>query len=54
MIDKDLLKILACPKCKGDLDYIEEPESLVCKSCGKVYEVKDGIPILLVDESNDE
>ncbi len=54
MFDKELLKILACPKCKGDLKYVEEPESLVCESCDKVYEIKDGIPILLIDEENDE
>ena len=54
MFDKELLKILACPKCKGDLEYIEEPESLVCKKCDKVYEIKDGIPILIIGEENDD
>lgn len=54
MFDKELLKILACPKCKGDLEYVDEPESLVCKKCGRNYEIKDGIPILLVDEESDE
>lgn len=54
MFDKELLKILACPKCKGDLEYIEEPESLVCKKCNKVYEIKDGIPILIIGEENDD
>ncbi len=54
MFDKELLKILACPKCKGDLKYIEEPESLLCEKCNKTYEIREGIPILLVEEEKDE
>lgn len=45
MINKELLKILACPKCKSDLKLIKD--SLKCVKCKKVYEIKDGIPILL-------
>lgn len=45
MINKDLLKILACPKCKADLKLSNN--SLKCVKCKKVYEIKDGIPILL-------
>lgn len=45
MIDKELLKILACPRCKSDLNY--DKNKLVCVKCKKVYEVKDDIPILL-------
>lgn len=47
----ELLEILVCPKCKGDLEYRTEPESLVCHSCRLVYAVEDGIPIMLVDEA---
>ena len=50
MLDKELLKILCCPKCKGDLKYEEEKQTLTCTKCGKVYTVKDDIPIMLVDE----
>lgn len=53
MLDKDLLEILACPKCKGNLEYIENPESLVCSNCKKTYEIKDGIPILLIEEEDE-
>lgn len=51
MVRKELLEILCCPKCKGDLDYKPEQNTLTCKSCGHVYEVKDDIPIMLVDDT---
>lgn len=52
MINKDLLDILACPKCKGDLEYKTEPqEMLVCKNCRVFYRVEDSIPIMLVEEA---
>ena len=48
----ELLEILVCPKCKGDLDYRQEPvEALVCHRCKLIYAVEDGIPILLIDEA---
>ncbi len=52
MLDERLLQILACPKCKGELDYRTDPEEvLICSSCNLVYEVRDDIPIMLVDEA---
>ncbi len=51
MIKKELLEILCCPKCKGDLDYKPERNTLTCKKCGQVYQVKDDIPIMLIDDS---
>lgn len=51
-LSAELLAILVCPKCKGDLDYRESPEeSLVCRSCQLVYRVEDGIPVMLIDEA---
>ncbi len=50
MISKELLAILCCPKCHGDLDYDERGGTLTCTLCGQVYRVKDDIPIMLVDE----
>ena len=47
----ELLEILVCPKCKGELEYRTQPESLVCHACRLVYLVEDGIPIMLVDEA---
>ena len=51
MLDPQLLEILVCPKCKGELLYREEPASLVCESCRLVYEVREDIPVLLIDEA---
>jgi uncharacterized protein len=51
MLDEQLLGILVCPKCKGALEYRPDPESLVCHVCGLLYEVRDGIPIMLIDEA---
>jgi uncharacterized protein YbaR (Trm112 family) len=46
-----LLEILVCPRCKGELTHEAEPEALVCPSCRLRYEVRDGVPILLIDEA---
>jgi uncharacterized protein YbaR (Trm112 family) len=50
-IKKELLEILACPKCKGDIFLTEEENGLVCKTCKLLYEIKDDIPIMLIDEA---
>ncbi|MCK9408494.1 MAG: Trm112 family protein [Bacteriovoracaceae bacterium] len=47
MIQQDLLEIICCPNCKGDLTYNEQTSTLTCASCENVFEVADGIPILL-------
>lgn len=51
MLDPQLLEILVCPRCKGELEYRESVGELVCHACRLRYEVKDGIPIMLVDEA---
>jgi len=50
-ISKELLEILACPKCKGDILFDQEKERLICKNCKLYYEIKDGIPVMLVEEA---
>ncbi len=50
-LDKELLEIIVCPKCKGDLIYEEEKERLVCKNCSVYYPIREDIPILLIDEA---
>ena len=51
MIGQDLLNILACPKCKGDIYSDEEKNVLVCDKCQVYYEIKEGIPIMLIEEA---
>lgn len=52
MLDEKLLDILVCPRCKGELEYRQEPsEELVCPACRLRYEVRDDIPIMLIDEA---
>lgn len=51
MINKELLDILACPKCKGEISLTEKQDGLVCKNCKLLYEIRDDIPIMLIDEA---
>jgi uncharacterized protein len=50
-LSQQLLSILVCPKCKGELEYRPEEASLVCHSCRLRYPVRDDIPIMLADEA---
>jgi uncharacterized protein YbaR (Trm112 family) len=53
VIDKELLEILACPKCKTPVRLDEAAERIVCisVSCGLRYPIRDGIPVMLIDEA---
>jgi uncharacterized protein len=51
MLDDRLLEILVCPKCKGDLQYRPDEGELVCAACRLRYEIRDDIPIMLIDEA---
>lgn len=50
-ISTDLLEILACPKCKGDIQLNEHGDGLVCPACRLIYPIRDDIPIMLIDEA---
>ncbi len=50
-VSQDLLDILACPKCKGEVKLTESKDGLLCDACKLLYEIKDGIPIMLIDEA---
>ena len=47
----ELKEILACPQCKGDLEFHEERDEIVCPRCRLAYAVRDGIPVMLVEEA---
>ncbi|MEJ2306799.1 MAG: Trm112 family protein [candidate division WOR-3 bacterium] len=51
MINKELLDILVCPKCKGELKLDEENERLICNECNLAYPIKDDIPVMLIEEA---
>ncbi len=51
MIKQELLDIIACPKCKGSVQLNEEKNGLICQACKLIYEIRDGIPIMLIDEA---
>ena len=48
-MDKELLKILACPACKADVELKEN--KIVCTKCARKYPIRDGIPVMLVEEA---
>lgn len=50
-ISEDLLDILACPKCKGEIKLNQSQTGLICARCKLLYEIRDGIPIMLIDEA---
>lgn len=51
MLDDKLLEILACPKCKGDLEYDRKNEKLLCHKCKLAYRIEDDIPVMLIEEA---
>jgi uncharacterized protein len=50
-IRKELLDILCCPKCKGEIELTSVGDGLVCNNCKLIYPIKDDIPIMLIDEA---
>ncbi len=50
-VSKELLEILVCPKCKGEIKLNEQEDGLICEACKLLYEIKEDIPIMLIDEA---
>ena len=50
-MDKKLLNILVCPKCKGELKYDKQADELICVNDALAYPVRDGIPVMLEEEA---
>jgi len=53
-IDPELLEILACPKCKTAVVLVDNNSGLKCRTCRRVYPIKDDIPVMLIDEARIE
>jgi uncharacterized protein len=53
-VDPELLAIMICPDCGGELDERFGPHRLVCASCRLAYAVEDGVPVMLVEEATRE
>lgn len=54
MLSKELLDLLCCPKCRVGLIYDAQKQSLTCTSCGHVFAIRNGIPVMLLDEKSTE
>lgn len=52
MVDPELIKILVCPKCKGDLVYDPGIPALDCRACKLRYAIEDDIPVMLIDKAS--
>ena len=51
-VDEKLLEILACPNCRGDVEYLPAESVIACRGeCGYRYPVRDDIPVMLIDEA---
>ena len=50
-VDKELLAILACPECKGELTLTSEEDGLICPACKLKYPIRDDVPIMLAEEA---
>ena len=54
VLDPQLLRILACPLCKRDVKLTSDEKGLKCVKCHRVYPIKEGIPVMLIDEATIE
>jgi uncharacterized protein len=50
MLNPELLQILVCPVCRTKV--VQAGERLVCQGCGRKYPIREGIPIMLVEEGD--
>ena len=52
-MNEELLEILVCPQCRGELEYDPEQQQLICRACRLKYRIEDDIPIMLVEEAEE-
>ena len=53
-ISQELLDILICPACRGELELKQDGSGLKCTACKRVYPIREDIPAMLVDEAKIE
>lgn len=49
--NEEMLNILACPKCQGDIKLLDEKNGLLCERCKLIYPIKDNIPVMLIEDA---
>ena len=50
-VNKELLEVLACPKCKGEVKLTKDEDGLICEACKLLYEIRNDIPVMLISEA---
>jgi uncharacterized protein YbaR (Trm112 family) len=50
-LDPELIEILVCPNDRGEIEVLEQEQVIVCQRCGYRYPIRDGIPVMLIDEA---
>jgi uncharacterized protein YbaR (Trm112 family) len=50
-IDPELLEILCCPQCKGEIHLTPNEDGFICEKCRLKYPIQDGIPVMLIDQA---
>jgi uncharacterized protein YbaR (Trm112 family) len=50
-LPKDLIELVACPKCKGKITLKDDESAFVCAACRLVYAVNDGLPNFIIEEA---
>ena len=51
MMDKKQIDMMACPECHANLEYLKATKELVCDACKLAFPVRDGIPVMLIEEA---
>jgi uncharacterized protein len=50
-VSPELMEMLACPKCKGELKVVDNPDGFLCEACRLIFGIEDGIPNFLIEEA---
>ncbi len=53
LVSPELLAIMQCPACEGELSERREQPALVCAACGRAYPIREGIPVMLMEEAEE-